>query len=307
MKWLFLADQHPSKQIIISGLIVIACWIVFQLFSLLSGMLIFNLSFQELAYAFEDYSNQNTIGFLKYIQAITSFGMFIVASWIIASAASRNPRGFLKMDSKPALIVLLFSSVLMIAILPFTNLLTSVNNRLSLPDGLFWLEDFFRSKETQMQNIMEAFLDVKGITGLLINLLIIAVLPAVGEELIFRGIIQDRFTAWFKNHHYAILLTAFIFSALHFQFLSFVPRFFLGIILGYLFVWSGSIWITILAHFVNNSFAVIFYHLYFNGKIEKDFELIGTTENGLMYSIISLITGGILFYGIYRSRRKNVI
>jgi membrane protease YdiL (CAAX protease family) len=98
---------------------------------------------------------------------------------------------------------------------------------------------------------------------MILNLFIIALVPAVSEEMIFRGICQKIFTNLFKSGHLAIFVTAFLFSALHFQFFGFLPRFILGIVFGYLFFWSGTIWLPVLAHFINNAVPVIL--AYFEG------------------------------------------
>jgi len=303
----FLSNESAPKQLLITGLVIIACWIAFQIFSYLTGIFIFAIKIDEIVTIAEDLKNPKAIAFLKYIQAVTSFGMFTVAAFIISKAISKDWLSFLRLDKNPGLIPMLIAAVFIIVILPFTNLLTSLNNQIHFPETLKNLENFFRSKENQMEMIMESFLNIRGFGGLLINLIIIAVIPAIGEELVFRGIIQDRFTLWFKNHHWAIFLTAFIFSALHIQFLSFLPRLLLGIVFGYIFIWSKSIWITIQAHFLNNAMAVIYYHLYFNGKADKNLELIGTADNGLMYSISGALIGTGLLYLIYKYYKKKVI
>lgn len=304
MKRLFLNNEHPSKQLLVTGLVIIACWIVFQLISVATGIFIFGIPVIDLATSIKDISDPKTIAFLKFMQAFTSIGMFVIASVIISMEIENDWLNFLTLDKKPGKIPILIVGTFVIIILPFTNLLTFLNNELPFPEVLSGLENFFRSKEDQMQQIMEAFLNVKGLGGLFINLLIIAVIPALGEELIFRGIVQDRFTLWFKNHHLAILLTSFIFSALHIQFLSFLPRFFLGMVLGYMFFWSKSIWITIIAHFINNALAVIFYHLYYNGKADKTIELIGTPQNGLIWSLFATLLGGVLLFWLFRYYKK---
>jgi len=75
---------------------------------------------------------------------------------------------------------------------------------------------------------------------------------------LFRGTLQPFFTKWFANKHVAIIVTAFIFSAIHFQFYGFIPRFLIGIYLGYLFVWGKSLWLPIIAHFMHNANSLIF-------------------------------------------------
>jgi uncharacterized protein len=301
----FLFNEHPSKQLLFTGLVVIGCWIAFQVISFSTGIFIFRIPVNQLVTDLKDYSNPRIVSFLKYVQAITSFGMFIFASFIIARQIESNWKKFLTLDKKAGLIPVTIAGVLIIILLPFTNLLTYLNNEIQFPELLSGLERFFHSKEDQMEQIMEAFLNVDGFSALIINLLVIAVIPAIGEELIFRGIVQNRFTIWFKNHHLAILLTSFIFSALHIQFLSFLPRFFLGVVLGYMFYWSKSIWLIIISHFINNALAVIFYQLYYAGKVDKTIELIGTPHYGLVYSILAVLGGSVLIYVLMRYFEKK--
>ena len=301
----FLFNEHPSKQLLFTGLVVIACWIGFQIISFSTGIFIFRIPVNQLAADLKDYSNPEIVSFLKYVQAITSFGMFIFAAFIIAREIELNWKKFLTLDKNPGLIPLIITGLFVIIILPFTNLLTYLNAEIHFPELLSGLERFFHTKEDQMQQIMEAFLNVNGLGALIINLFVIAVIPALGEELIFRGIVQDRFTVWIKNHHIAILLTSFIFSALHIQFLSFLPRFFLGMVLGYMFYWSKSIWLTIVSHFINNVLAVIFYQLYYNGKVDKTIELVGTPQHGIVYSIIAVLLGGVLIFVLMRYYEKK--
>ncbi|MEX0598110.1 MAG: CPBP family intramembrane glutamic endopeptidase, partial [Candidatus Paceibacterota bacterium] len=187
-----------------------------------------------------------------------------------------------------------------LVILPFTNLLTYFNANLGLPEFMSGLENFFHEKENQMNRIMESFLKPGGTGGLFFNLIVIAVIPAFGEELLFRGIIQKLLNRWFGHAHWAIIATAFLFSAMHIQFLSFLPRFFLGLILGYLFYWSGSIWLTILVHFVNNAVATIFYFYFYGGYIGDYLEKTGTPEKGIALAFLSALAGFALLCLIYR-------
>ena len=127
-------------------------------------------------------------------------------------------------------------------------------------------------------------------------MLIIALIPAFGEELLFRGLIQKGLFKSWGNIHLAIWLSAFLFSALHLQFLGFIPRFLIGGLLGYLFFWSGSIWLPILAHFVNNATAVLLSFMINKGVINKELEEIGTqAEQGPML-FICLLSLGLLLY-----------
>jgi membrane protease YdiL (CAAX protease family) len=300
MKKGFLSEAHPSTQLLFAGLVLIGSWIVFQLIGMFSGMFIFGLEVNDIINTFQTYSDPVMIGFLKYVQGFTSVGMFIVSAIAAAYFIDTDWKMLLGLKEKPGIIVVLLAVAFVIVILPFTNLLTYYNSNLHLPDSMSSLETFFREKEVQMNEIMESLLKPTGMGGLLINLLVIAVIPAVGEELTFRGIIQKLFQRWFGHPHWAIILTAFLFSAMHVQFLSFLPRFFLGLVLGYLFYWSGSIWLTMLVHFINNAMAVIFYHFYYGGTIGNYMEQVGTPEQGNVLAYVSWLAGFGLLFLIYR-------
>lgn len=117
----------------------------------------------------------------------------------------------------------------------------------------------------------------------------IAVIPAIGEELLFRGLMQRHLAESFRNVHIAIVVTAVIFSLVHMQIYSFLPRFFLGIVLGYMLVIGRSIWYPIIAHFINNAVGVIFYYLANQQKADETLEEIGTSESMPMLALISLV------------------
>jgi membrane protease YdiL (CAAX protease family) len=300
MKRGFLNEAHPSTQLLFTGLILIGSWIVFQLLGMLSGMFLFGLSFNDILNAFQTYTDPLMIAFLKYVQAFTSVGMFIFSAIITAICIDTDWKLFLGLKEKPGWIVSLLAVLFIILILPFTNFLTYYNENLHLPQFLSGVETFFRDKEIQMTEIMESLLKPGGMGGIFVNLLVIAVIPAIGEELTFRGIIQKLLNRWFGHPHWAILVTAILFSAIHIQFLSFLPRFFLGLVLGYLFYWSGSIWLTMLVHFINNAIAVIFYHYFYSGSVGNYMEIMGTPEKDLVLALAGAVAGSIILFLIYR-------
>ena len=98
---------------------------------------------------------------------------------------------------------------------------------------------------------------MNSVSDLLINLVIIGLIAAIAEEIFFRGILQQIFKEWSKSIHSSVLITAFLFSAIHMQFSGFLPRFILGILLGYMYYWTKTIWIPIIIHFINNGIIVI--------------------------------------------------
>ncbi len=162
--------------------------------------------------------------------------------------------------------------------------------------------------EDQSMVITEAFLTMNSPLDLLLNLLFMALAPAIGEEILFRGYLQQTLGNLIKNHHAAIWLAAFWFSAFHFQFYGFLPRMVLGAIFGYLFYWSGSLWIPILAHFVNNATAVIVHYFGKANGLEEKLEQFGTQEGTYWYLIPGIVLStGIIWYFQKISRKSGEI
>ena len=295
-----LKDRDYLTQFLFSLLIVIGSWLFFQLFSMLTGGLIFNIKMGELGDLLTNLSNQKYVDYLKYIQAMSSIGMFVVSSFIIAFLFSNSPFGFLGLDIKPVLLISVLMLALAIIALPMNNFLGYFNAKLQLPEFLDGVQKYFEHKEEQGEKIMESFLGGATVGGLYVNLLIVAVIPAVGEELFFRGILQNILVRWTGNKHWGVIITGVAFALLHFQFLSLLPRIAQGILLGYLFLWTKSLWYPIMVHFVNNAVAVIFYHYYYQEKLSDGMETIGTPDANISMAAISIIGIGLILYSIKR-------
>ena len=152
--------------------------------------------------------------------------------------------------------------LLTIAFMPVNGLIIELNQALKLPETLAPLERWMRAKEDQMAELTKFLTTFRTVPQLLMAVFTIGLLPALGEEVLFRGILQRKFIVWTSNVHLGIWLAAALFSAIHLQFYGFVPRMLLGALFGYLYVWSGNLWAPILAHFINNGFTVIMIFLH---------------------------------------------
>jgi CAAX protease family protein len=301
----FLKEASTGSMLLYTLLIVVASWIVFQFISLFAGIWIFNVDFETALSSINHLEDPKIIAYLKFVQSITSVGMFIVSSWVVAWSLSTDPIKFMGLDFWPGFFMTFLVIILTLFTLPMNNYLTYFNNQLELPKALSGLQEYFVSKEAQMENVMNGFLSVQTFWGLLMNIIIIGLIPAVGEEFLFRGLIQKFLVKGLKRVHLAVLLTAFVFALFHFQFLSILPRFVLGIILGYLYIWSGSLWMPILMHFINNSLAVVYFHFYLSGKTGDTLEVIGTPGNDLVYALLSIVIVTIILFVIRRISLEN--
>lgn len=217
-------------------------------------------------------SETNSVRWLQFTQAI---GMFVVPPLVLAYFWSDKPFKYLCLDKKPDVVNILFVILFMVLVIPFVNLLGEWNQQLRLPHAFAAIETQMKASEAEIALLTEKLLNVHSLKGLFANIFLIAFIPALGEELFFRGALQRIFQNK-KNAIMAIWLTAFIFSAIHFQFYGFVPRFLLGAFFGYLLVWSGNLWLPVLAHFINNAVAVVFYYLKHNGFQVFDIDTLGT-------------------------------
>ena len=160
-----------------------------------------------------------------------------------------------------------------------------------LPDFLHKIEQWMKEKEAIAMKMTIQLITVRSNFDFIVNLFMIAVIPAIGEELMFRGGVQRSLNRAFENPHLAIWLSAIIFSAIHMQFYGFVPRMLLGAGFGYLYYYSGSIWYAMLAHFINNAYAVCaaFYMQKHHMPLDKADEPIGFPWYGYLISAIITI------------------
>lgn len=243
---------------------------------------------------------------MKIAQTVSVFIAFIIPSCLFAYYSSEKKISYLKMDAGFKMISGISVVLLVFVIMPPINWAGELNSHLSLPGFMSGIENWMKSSEESLKKLTEAFLRMNGIWDLVVNIIIVALLAAVGEELLFRGCMQNIFLEWTKNKHAAVWITAILFSALHAQFYGFLPRMLLGVVLGYLYIWSGSLWLSILFHFLNNGLAVLFAYLIDKGIIAEEAETIGSGETPVYYILISAAVSIGLMYYIYMNRKKEI-
>lgn len=246
-------ERHPFGSLVLLFSLFFACAIFFGILAFVAAILIYDIDSITLL------SNSPTalnIESLRLIQIISSFGMFVVASMIFAKIESPDWLNYLgfKRVKLPLILLTIF---IMFSMSPMMEFINDLNKKMVFPEALKDVEIWMRIKEQQMEEATKQFLIMNTTSVFLINMLMLAIIPGLGEELIFRACLQKIFIRWTTNYHIAIWITAIIFSAIHFQFYGFIPRMLLGALFGYFLVWSGSIWLPIVAHFLNNAMAVV--------------------------------------------------
>lgn len=270
---------QPYFKIMALIMVMIVTFLIVLAFGVAFSIPIFGRGMLENLASLSDYSDPKTVVALKYFQIINQIGVFIAPAVIFVILTDDSFSGYLNLNNGIKKLSIIFGFILLLVSMPFINWLVQINNEIHLPVFLARIEDWMRNLEDNAQELTNVFLNTKTLGGLMINLLMVAVLAAVGEELIFRGILVKLFREWTGNIHLAIMIPALLFSALHLQFYGFFGRLALGIILGYLFVWSGSLWVPIAVHFLNNAMAVIVSFLDQRGLISTDLESFGSSQN----------------------------
>jgi len=294
---------NPLTQFLFLLFSVLVSFFVINLLGALVAIPVFQVSFSEMFEIFEQGDIINHIAFFKYFQILQSFSVFVVPPFIIAWLYSRNSFSFLRLNIPPLSPIYFLIFLLMFFSIPLINHLVEINQNLSFPESLKSVEQWMSQKEENANQIMVEFLKAENISALLLNLFMIAVLPAVGEELLFRGVLQRLIGNWLKNKHVGIFLAAVLFSAMHLQFYGFLPRLALGILFGYLFLWSGNLWLPIIAHFINNATAVIAFYVTRDESFVNKPQAYDYSWGWIVLSLVLVGTVCWFIYYLYRDKK----
>ena len=300
MAFTALRGMKPFSQLMFSLFVMVASVLVFMLVGMVVAIPFYGFETLTNSLSPSGMNSPEAISFLKYFQVLQSVGLFVVPPFILGWLYHGDILEYLQLNRSTRMQIYLMAALCLLVVIPFINFLGSLNSRMKLPESLSGVENWMKSMEDAAQMMVEKFMKVSSISGLLFNIFMIGILPALGEELMFRGVIQKIFTNWTKNPHWGIWITAFLFSAMHMQFYGFLPRMALGAMFGYLLVWTGTMWVPILAHFVNNTMGVIGYFLINKGTITKDVEDWGTGSDQLPLVVFSFAAVGFLLFLIYR-------
>ncbi len=249
-----LANREPYRKFLILVGISLILAVISSTIGLLVAQLITGISIFGNASALSNLNNPEVILALKITQLFSAIGTFLLPPLIAAYLFSDNVADYIGAAKKISVLQIILAIILLICIQPFVNWMSMVNQGIKMPD---WIENMLNSPGGSAQKIGEALMKGNGMMELLLSLVIISIIPAISEELIFRGVIQKLFIDLSRNKHFGIILTAILFSAMHMDIAGFLPRFALGAILGYMYLWSGSIYLSIVAHFTNNLLAFL--------------------------------------------------
>jgi membrane protease YdiL (CAAX protease family) len=263
--------NQPSIFVQFLAIVGITIGLVIVFSFIAAGIILTVFGFKTLGDTFSFNTQNPHVGATLWILQIVSTTVpLFVAPVLFARFIVSDTATYLKPTFKFLPIFLLLIFTIMLFSSPVMEMLSNINQKLSLPAALKGLEDKLRAMELSAQKATEAMLNMKSIWALLWALFVVGLLTAIAEEFLFRGVIQTIFIRWTRNKHAAIWITAILFSAFHMEFFTFLPRVFLGAIFGYFVAYSGSIWTGVWGHFLNNGSAVLITYLFQHKAIKLD-------------------------------------
>ncbi|MAO71447.1 MAG: hypothetical protein CMD02_02930 [Flavobacteriales bacterium] len=235
---------------------------------------------------------------LKISQFIASVFVFIIPCILFSYFSSKdslNVFGFRSRLKRQNILLILF---MIIFIQPFVVFCMQLNTIFlhSVSEYIPVIYSQMELMEDKAAELTNFFLSMNSVWDLILNLFLIALIPAIGEELFFRGIIQKKLSNILKSTHLSVIITSCIFSAIHMQFFGFLPRLLLGIILGYLFVYSRNLCTSILAHFINNALGVLLMFSAFSDNLNTDITNLENTEISFLQAFFSVSVVLLFFY-----------
>ncbi len=249
-------------------------------------------------------SSVASINAAKSVQIATQIGIFILPALAFGYLASSSIWKGLSFTRNLSLGTLGLVVVITLLAIPFINLLAQWNTLWHLPESWSSIENWMRQTQLANDQMISVLAQMNSPSAIIINILMMAILPAIGEELIFRGVLQTQLIKVFKNAHIGILVTALIFSAIHLQFLGFLSRAILGVLFGYVFYYSKNIWLPILAHFINNFLALSLVFVYGIEMAETSFEN-PTDWKIISFAVAAIVSAAILLI-INRSKFQAI-
>jgi len=293
LKGTFSNLQPFLKIILLLGLVLFS----FLLHYLLGLFLVYLLCENGINLFFSyDLSSAVSINLMKVMQLFSAVGTFVTP--LLLYGYLTNFQFYFKKNFTRQSVLIVFAIMLLIT--PLVSFLLEWNMTIDFPE---WMLKY----DIDSEAIVLAFLDMNNYGDLLLNLLVMAIIPALGEELFFRGFLQQSLSKYFNNIHLAIFITSFLFSAIHLHFNGLFPRMLLGLILGYLFYWSQSLWIPIIAHFINNAMAIIISYPFFQTfdfvQSFNNYNESAIPQTNISYVLFSLLSVGLLMSLFYKNSR----
>lgn len=284
-------ERNPWVSFFSLSFLVLAGLLLGQYLGAIIIVPIFDMDFQEISFILNEPTEHPEARIpLMIVQAFGATFAFILAPlYHIYIFHKKKLKNFFNKKSE-GIIPIILTVFITVSFMVVNSVIIEWNENIQLPDALAPFEEWAREAEERAQKLTGFLTNFESFRQYLLGMVVIAIIPAIGEELLFRGLIQNIFHRITGSIHVAIIIAGFIFSVIHFQFFGLLPRMFLGIIFGYLYAWSGSLLIPIVAHFVNNGLTITLIYLHRINIIKYDIEAdeVAPWPNIFMFLLIGI-------------------
>jgi len=294
-----ISNLPPFAKFFFASMLTVVMVVVVALVGVLIGNMVFSCTVEEFLNAVrmpEISENISIIRYYLFLQTFVLFGVPPIVFLIVYGDTLLVDYKFNRVKKIPLLLLSL--SVVLLA-MPFINFLGEFNGLVI--DQLLGEVNGLKESELAAERLLRPLLTEGSVTGLFINIFVMAAMPALCEELFFRGLVQQYILRKTNNTFMAVLGAGFLFSFIHFQFYGFLPRLVLGMYLGYLLVWSGSLWLPILAHFLNNLIAIVGNYFISKQMLPVSFEKVGGEGNSVF---VGMVSGIVVLFIVFKLFEK---
>jgi hypothetical protein len=233
----------------------------------------------------------------KVVQLVSAIGSFLLPALLFGYFSSPEALPYVGVQKSISPVLLLACLFLLVSVQPFVGWLGNLNAKINFGS----MQASLQSAEDQRDRVMKVFLNMKSVSALLVNIVVMALLPAVAEELFFRGALQKALLRLSDQPWLAILISSLIFALLHLTVFKVLPIFFLGLLLGTIYHFTRNLWYTIFIHFLNNAMAVMAYYLADRNQAIKRF----ANDNINVHVLLALISLAAVVALMYFIKKKG--
>lgn len=291
--------EYVADIFILAGLVILSL-IIFGFLGFFLGGIMLKMDFSQMGSMISSPDCENS-GFIKLYNVFITFGAWVVSGFLLAKIRYYHPNDLWHFNKPKVSHVFVLLPVLFLAAIVVAAYLLQLNQQINFPQPV---RDVFSPERNQQ--MMECLLATANNKVLILNILVIALAPALFEEMFFRGTLQPLLVRATGSAHVGIIVASLLFAAIHMNISQIIPMFFLALVLGYLFHYSGSIWPGILVHFCNNGLAIMANYYKGNSLIAKAVADDTYTPGAIAVIISVLAMGGIFYYFIRQSRTVGI-
>jgi len=259
---------------------------------------VLNVPLEKLPDALKNAKNANLS---RTLQFVSTFFFMAIPSFVFVRILNRNPFRYIGFNSALSGKQVFFIVCIIFMGFFLSSALSSINEMIPISKSA---ETYFRNLEDEYNQEMMAIANMKSVQDYLFSLLMIALLPAIFEEMLFRGALQPVLINLSKSVFTGIFVTSILFSAIHASFYGFLPRLALGLIIGYIFYYSKNLWLASITHFLYNAFGVTqMYALSMRGELTT--EAMSDPSVHWAYGLLAAVSIYVIFK--YFKRESEVV